>query len=40
MVLTQGFHSFTSYLIKQKSKSHFNVIFAFAFSSLTSRYKD
>jgi len=38
---TQGFHSFASYRIKQKSKVLiFNVIFAIAFTSPTSQYED
>jgi len=43
MGFAQGFHSFTSYQPNRKVKcsfSIFNVIFAIAFTSPTSRYED
>jgi len=43
MGFTQGFHSFSSYQGNRKVKCsflNFNVVFAIAFTSLTSRYED
>jgi len=43
MGFTQGFHSFTSYQSNRKVKCSFlifDVIFAIAFTSPTSRYED
>jgi len=43
MVFTQGFHAFTSYQPNRKVKCSFlifNVLFAIAFTSLTSRCED